>query len=125
VISEFAYRQQISFLMLVVVAMLLVGFKPHGAREIPISTVELKGWLIADKCLNGRKTVPFDKLKFFVVPGESFRLGNSNTLAGFTWGHKIYVAQGFITDELVFAHEMIHSAGVVGHPQEYFQNCGL
>jgi hypothetical protein len=81
---------------------------------------------LAEECLNGRRKLP-ENVTFYIVPGESFRTAFSADLAGLTSPtlRTVYIAEGFEGDVRVYAHELIHTSGVLGHPKEYFKDCNL
>ena len=59
-------------------------------------------------------TGSFERLQFYRVPGSEFPCPSGMCVARWTDDHRIYVAAGFIDNEMVVRHEMLHD--LIGHP---------
>lgn len=86
-------------------------------------------WQDAMRCTSRARK--FEDVEFYVVDGNSFTIlaldGKLVDVIGFydVLQDRIYVAQDYKDDAAVVTHEMVHALGVVGHPVQYFDRCGL
>ena len=74
--------------------------------------------------------MPFDSLRWVVVPGQVFNVmvGDSlETVIGLYDAERniIAVASEYRFNETVYAHEILHALGVTGHPNNPFETCRL
>lgn len=96
-------------------ALLLTGcaLEPESDTPLPERPWFRAQWDTAQACtgLHGR----FEDLRFWSVPELE-----GGKKAGKTFGHDIYIAEGYERYPVVIRHEMIHALGIHGHPDVPF-----
>ena len=88
---------------------------------------EYRAWFTSTEACSGLSG-EFDRLRFYRVPGAEFPCPSGTCVARWTDDHHIYVAENYLTDEMVVRHEMLHDLiGQPGHPDPPFgpSGCGL
>ena len=85
---------------------------------------EYRTWFSATEGCSGLAG-DFERLQFYRVPGEEFSCPSGMCVARWTDDHHIYVAEAFLTNEMVVRHEMLHDLiGSPGHPDPPFGESG-
>jgi hypothetical protein len=56
----------------------------------------------------------FDRVHWFVVPGEDFECPTGRCSGRWEEPHTVYLAEGWMAHEMVVRHEMLHD--LIGHP---------
>ena len=100
-------------------------FEPEEYRPYAPGA-EIRAWWDEDVACSGRQG-NFDRIRWFVVPGESFECPGGTCLGRWETNHRIYIAEAWITSPLVVRHEMLHELlDGGGHPAVPFENpCAL
>ena len=106
------------------VALVLVvacGFDPGDDSPMTPPAVYREWWAKTEACsgLSG----DFDRVEWSLVAGHSFPCASGNCAGHWEPGHRIYVAQDFVLNEMVVRHEILHDLlGRAGHPDPPFGN---
>jgi hypothetical protein len=88
---------------------------------------EYRSWFASTEACSGL-TGDFAQLQFYRVPGNEFACPSGMCVARWTDDHHIFVAEAFVSNEMVLRHEMLHDLiGHAGHPDPPFgaAGCGL
>lgn len=98
---------------------------PSGALTAPVPP-EYRVWFDRTVACSGR-TLPFDRLQFFIVPGADFECPSGRCVGRWEPPYRIYLAEAWARSELVVRHEMLHALiGQPGHPDPPFaRGCNL
>lgn len=118
-------RHVLSITMIVSIATFgwIEFYHPSGAFKVQPPPAAIQGFEIAQNCYPSH--FELSDMSLYIVPGRSFKVLYSSDKLGYTLYHKIFIAQGSINDPKSWAHEFIHSFGVMGHPKDIFERCSL
>ncbi len=107
------------------VAAIGCGFEPEGAIPYQLPARFAAWWTATEAC--SERHAALSEVQFFAVPGSQFACPTGQCVGRWEPGHKIYVAERWIGDELVVRHEMLHElTGGGGHPNPPFgRGCPL
>jgi hypothetical protein len=100
-------------------------YEPSDARPIDPPAGFVTWWQKTEDC-SGR-TGDFQRVRWFVVPGDMFECPGGECVGHWQDPHHIYISEAWIDNELVVRHEMLHDLlGRPGHPNPPFgQGCPL
>ena len=102
-----------------VVVLAACGFEPSGDQQIDPPAFYREWWAKTEAC-SGRRA-DFDKVEWYVVPGDGFSCPSGRCAGRWESSHKIYLAQDWAHNELVVRHEILHELiGRPGHPDPPF-----
>jgi hypothetical protein len=101
------------------------GFDVEGESAYPPPDQYRIWWEKTQACsgLSG----DFDRVRWEVVPGQSFRCGGGQCAGHWQSDHHIFIASDYTDHEMVVRHEMLHDLiGHSGHPNPPFgEGCPL
>ncbi len=82
-------------------------------------------WARTESC-SGRSG-EFERVEWLVVPGRSFRCSSGECAGHWEPGHRIYIAEEWMYNEMVVRHEILHDLlDRGGHPNPPFgEGCPL
>lgn len=105
----------------VLVALAGCAFEPTGDRPFD-PPPEFREWFARTEACSGR-TGDFDRIRWYVVDGESFPCPGGRCVGRWNDNHHIYLASAYAGSELVVRHEMLHDLlNRGGHPDPPFGN---
>jgi hypothetical protein len=95
------------------------GFDPDG--DVPLNPPPVyREWFAKTEACSGR-TGNFDRLRWSVVEGYSFRCSSGQCAGHWRTDHQIFLASEWVMDEMVVRHEMLHDIlDRTGHPDPPF-----
>ncbi len=101
------------------------GFEPSGGQAAAPPAVFREWWAATEACSGLSR--PFERIDWYVVPGESFACPSGTCAGRWQASGEIFIAEAYWHHEMVVRHEMLHALiGRPGHPPEYFeQKCRL
>ena len=77
-------------------------------------------WFAATEACSG-VSGDFDRIDWYIVPGNSFSCPGGECAGHWNSGHAIYIAEGWVASEMVVRHEILHDLlGRSGHPDPPF-----
>ena len=79
----------------------------------------LAGYAQAEICSGIRGDIR--KIEWYLVPGSTFRFGDSGPLFGYADGRRIYIAESMKRHPWLARHEALHTLGYGGHDSTLFQ----
>jgi hypothetical protein len=107
------------------ISVLLAGcspFEPANDRPLDPPAPYRQWWAKTEACsgLSGN----FERVQWFVVPGYQFDCPTGECVGRWeSEGHRIYLAEDWVENEMVVRHEMLHDLiGHPGHPNPPFGN---
>jgi len=111
----------LAVLLLLTLASGCSHFEPE--EYVPFTpTAQMRAWWTATETCAGR-TGDFERVQWFMVPGESFECPGGTCLGRWEANHRIYVAEAWLDHELVVRHEMLHEIlRRGGHPARPFED---
>jgi hypothetical protein len=107
--------------MVVTLAGIATGcaFEPNGAEPIDAPPAFREWWDKTEACSERRGD--FDRIEWYVVPGNAFNCPTGQCVGRWESNHKIYLSSSWQHDEMVVRHEMLHELiGRAGHPDPPF-----
>lgn len=107
-----------------VVSVFVMCYTPlHSSRIEPTDAARV-GFKIAQNCFPS--SLKLEEITLNEVKGNDFQiLFDATPVVGFGLYRHVFVAEKFKDDTITWAHEFIHSFGVVGHPKNIFNRCNL
>jgi hypothetical protein len=94
-------------------------FAPEDAVVL-VPPAEFQTWWARTEQCSGREG-RFARVRWFVVPGDSFACPSGRCVGRWEDDHTIYIAAGWLHDEMVVRHEMLHDLlDLPGHPNPPF-----
>jgi hypothetical protein len=117
---------QMVFLIIFGVVTFLVYYEPYGAIKIPKNPAIQAGFQMAQNCLPSNHKI--SDVKFYKVPVKQLtilfffgqKIGYTNLAQ-----QKIFVVESEQNNSITWAHEFIHTFGIMGHPKSIFDRCNL
>jgi hypothetical protein len=99
-------------------------YTPLHSSHIKANDAATEGFKKAQACFSS--PMRLEQVALNTVPGDGFKVLLSSTpVVGFGLYRRVYIAEAFVDDTLTWAHEFVHAMGVVGHPTDIFDRCGL
>lgn len=105
--------------VLVLVLLAACGFDPGDDSPMSPPAVYREWWAKTEACSGLRGD--FDRVKWSVVPGHSFRCSSGRCAGHWEPDHEVFLAEEWVMNEMVVRHEMLHDLlDRSGHPDPPF-----
>ncbi len=94
-------------------------FEPEQSAPLD-PPAQFRDWWAKTEACSGR-TATFERIHWYVVPGDSFDCPDGRCVGRWEDDHTIYIAASWVASELVVRHEMLHDLiDRSGHPDPPF-----
>jgi hypothetical protein len=106
-------------LMIGLVSLAGCAWEPVGAAPAEVPEI-YRSWFAATEACSGLRG-DFDRIQWFVVPGDDFACPTGRCIGRWEPNHHIYLAESFRLSEFAVRHEILHDLlDRSGHPSPPF-----